>query len=736
MEVPSKRDVIFALLTFAIGAAVASPALKYGWNEFPSGADARGHMTKVWMLEKFWSMGDYPYPKWSEYWYCGYPFLWYYPPGVYFLSAAISKTLGSDVLTSWKWVIWFFYALAGPAVYAAARLLGVSPVGALAAGVLYQTAYNHIEITFTEGRIPTVAAVPFLALTVPLAVALFERPWRRLRYMGMLSLALAATLLMHHGSGAAAVALIGFYLLVRGINAVASAVVKDRHPELIEDLPGFLWNPVAVALGLAITAWWLYPALHYDTYSYTTKPKWWIHMSSVHEPWEVFVPCYWKTRYCKYVGAVQVALGVVGMLLGLKRKFRAFLPIALTFFIAYIVSMDHVPPLTHEMMKVGFEPKWVLMFTTPLLCAVAGIAVDAMRRKGLPWIMLAGLLVAATGADAYEGMKYAYRLIHYTKAELAGLEYVAHHAGRWDRVATIGYRAMWGMEPYITGKPAVFGWFREGTPIRTAIIKYKRAFKRNDIIDALRIGSVLGVKYLVVDAKHKPYAKWTVASLHRLGVHPVAKFKYVRVYRFRPHLGYELVDGVKSVFLGGKYSYMRFCMLADFSPKVCPAYAFTSDPSCRLVRTVHPEVVVKSHPPVRPKEVRVLKRYGVKEIIVLDRRAIGVTERVMDGVRVVKCRPIDAVKMLPKRRVKPVHVTMEHGRFRMDGSGYVWVSVPYFPLWEPDRGVRVGNISNMLLLKVPGPTWVRFEWRPSVGLWVLSCAALVISAVAAFSRRR
>ncbi len=736
MEVPDKRDVIFALLTFAIGAAVASPALKYGWNEFPSGADARGHMTKVWMLERFWSMGDYPYPKWSEYWYCGYPFLWYYPPGVYFLSAAISKALGIDVLTSWKWVIWFFYALAGPAVYAAARLLGASPVGALAAGILYQTAYNHIEITFTEGRIPTVAAVPFLVLVVPLTVALFERPWRRLRYAGVLSLALAATLLMHHGSGAAAVALIGFYVLVRGLNAVTSAVVKDRYPELVEDLPGFVWNPVAVALGLAITAWWLYPALHYDTYSYTTKPKWWIHMSSVHEPWEVFVPYYWKTRYCKYVGAVQVALGVTGVLLGLKRRFRAFLPIALTFLIAYIVSMDHVPPLTHEMMKVGFEPKWALMFTAPLLCAVAGLAVDAMRRKGLPWILLAGLLVAATGVDAYEGMKYAYRPVHYTKAELAGLEYVAHHAGRWDRVATIGYRAMWGMEPYITGKPAVFGWFREGTPIRTAIIEYKRAFKRNDIVDALKIGSVLGVKYLVVDARHKPYAKWTVASLHRLGVHPVARFRYVRVYRFHPHLGYELVDGVKSVFLGGKYAYMRFCMLADFSPRVCPAYAFTSDPSCRLVRTVHPEVVVKSHPPIRQREIKLLKRYGVREIIVLDREATGVTEKVVDGVRVVRCRPVDAVKMLPKRRVKPVHVTVEHGRFRVDGSGYVWVSVPYFPLWEPERGVRVGGIANMLLLKVPGPTWVRFEWKPSVGLWALSCAALVISAAAAFSRRR
>ncbi len=703
-----RRDPMLAALTFLLGAAIASPALNYGWNWFPSGADARGHMTKVWMLEKLWSLGDWPYPAWSEYWYCGYPFLWYYPPLSYLVPGAVARVTGADVLTVWKVWIVLAYALAGPSVYATARLFGAGPLPSLIAALLYQTSYNHIEITFTEGRIPTVAAMAFYALVPGLLVAVYDPRRNRRRLAGALAIVLALTFLTHHSTGLAALILCLTYALLR-LSFTSGQVLRGRlHlPDLLPDLPGHFWVVTAAALAVMSISWWLYPALAYRTYTYTTKPPWWIHMSSVHDPLELFVPKYWKTRYAKYVGAAQFFLGWAGLLLAVRRRPRAFLPFAVLLPLAVFLSFGLV--LQREMESIGFEPKWFLMFSTAILCALGAFAVEWIRALIPRWsIALLALICAGCLCDAAAGLSCAYRPVHYTKSEMAALLWVREHGGPWDRVATVGYRAMWGMTPYIVDKPAVFGWFREGTPIRDAIIQYQRSFKRVEVHRALAIGRVLGVRYLVLSAR-KPYARRCMHELRRMGVRPVRDYRWVKVYEFRAPMGYEL-DGVKSVFLGNKYRYMRLCKLARFDPRVVPAYAFTRSVSCRLVREARPEVVVMDRPPT-PDQVRELRGCGVKEVLVM-RRDQRLTERV-DGVTIRYLRPSEIVHELPRRRLKPVPVRVDHARVRVVGRGLVWIKVPYFPCWRPSRGERLGGLDNMLLLRLPGPTTVEFRWRPS-----------------------
>ncbi|WP_456466097.1 6-pyruvoyl-tetrahydropterin synthase-related protein [Methanopyrus sp.] len=726
-----RRDAVLALLTFLLGAGIASPALNYGWNRFPSGADARGHMTKVWMLERLWSLGDRPYPPWSDYWYCGYPFLWYYPPLSYFVPALMSRATGADVLTAWKvWTV-LAYALAGPTVYATARLFGAGPASAFLAAFLYQTSYNHLEITFTEGRIPTVAAVALYALVPGLLVALYDPRRDRRRLAGLLAPLLALTLLTHHSTGLAALALCLAYALLRLLHATAQALRgRLAVPDLLPDLPGHFWSLTAVALALMIAAWWLYPALHYRTYLYTTKPRWWVHMSSVHDPLDLFVPGYWKTRYAKYVGAAQFFLGWAGLLLAVRRRPRAFLPFASLLPLAVFLSFGLV--LQREMEAIGFEPKWFLMFSTPVLCAFGGLAVERLRTAVSPRRLAPVLALLCCGClcDAALGLYHADRPVHYTRSELAALLWVKGHAGPWDRVAVVGYRAMWGMSPYLTGRPAVFGWFREGTTIRDVIVQYQRSFKRREVHRALFIGRVLGIRYLVLSAR-KPYARECMRELRRLGLRPVRDYRWVRVYEFRVPMGYEL-DGVKSVFLGNKYRYMRLCRLARFDPRVVPAYAFTRSVRCRLVREARPEVVVMDRAPT-PEQVRELRRLGVRRVLVMT-CGPGRVETV-EGVPVRYLRPMEIVRELPRRHLRPVAVRLGHARVWVGGRGLVWVKVPYFPCWLPVRGERLGGIDNMLLLRTPGPTVVAFRWRPSGWVWSVSVVGLGASLLLVVRRR-
>ncbi|WP_456481302.1 6-pyruvoyl-tetrahydropterin synthase-related protein [Methanopyrus sp.] len=722
-----RKDALCALIALLVGAAISSPSLNYGWNRFPSGADARGHMTKVWMLEKLWSMGDVPYPKWSEYWYCGYPFLWFYPPLAYFVPASVAHVARADVLTVWKWWIWLAYSLAGPSVYASARLMGASPLGSLIAAIAYQTSYNHIEITFTEGRIPTVVAIVFYALIPGLLVAVYRRVWERGRWAGYLALTLSLTALAHHSTGLAAVTVCLAYVSLRALRSWALwAVGREEFPSILPEVPGHAWVLLAVLLSTLAVSWWLVPALEYSTYSYTTKPKWWIHMSSVHDPWEFFVPGYWKTRYAKYMGAVQFFLGWAGLILAARRRPRTFLPFAVLVGAALLLSFGLV--LQKPMERIGFEPKWFLMFSAVILCTFMAFAVDGFRPLRRYTLLIIVCLMMIT--DAIIGLKYAYRPVHYTAPELSALLWVREHAGPWDRVAVVGYRALWGMEPYITCVPSVFGWYREGTPIRDIVVQYQRTFKRIEPHSMLKIGDVLGVRFLVLNSR-KPYAKGMITALKRSGMRPVRDYRRVKIYEFDPTIGYE-IDGVKSVFLGNKYRYTRFCKLLRYDPKYAPAYAFTRIPYCNLIRYARPQVVVMDrHPSL--KEVRILRKFGTKEILVLDRyRKFRV--KVL-GIDIIHDRPLRIARMLPKRNLKPIHVDLGHGWFKVHGCGWVWVKIPYFPCWTPDRGMRLGGIDNMILLRIPGPTIVKFVWRPRP-LWiVLSIFGFSVPLYLTFSRR-
>lgn len=232
-------------LLLLLAHAVAFGAAAFGAST-PAADDHPGQVYRLWHAA---SRGPAP-SAWNPGWWAGYPELQFYPPGFFYVGAALHHaTLGTLSITAvYSVLLWTTWLLPGVTVYVAlSRLLGsgwLALPGAFVALTLSAGVASGVEGGVRWGMLPARLGWALLPL-VPLACARPLAPGGGRRAAAVLAPLVAAIVLVHPAHAPAAVALVALAALVAS---------GDRGRHLAAVL-------VALALAGALTAFWSVPLL-------------------------------------------------------------------------------------------------------------------------------------------------------------------------------------------------------------------------------------------------------------------------------------------------------------------------------------------------------------------------------------------------------------------------------------------------------------------------------------------
>jgi hypothetical protein len=256
----------FALLTgtergtLAVLTVLAAAAARFylAAGEFALG-DSLIHMSRTWAAAE--SIASGAWPHWSFYNYCGFPLLTFYSPGFFALTGSLSLLTGSADWTV-KAVLFVLHAGSAFPVYYWARALGATRASALLSGAIVPLSFLHTHTVIWTGALPVSA----IFLLIPLALLSIERILRGGggRWAAVLAAATALSVLSHHGYAAYGLQLAALYLALR-----LALPGKDR-PGLRE----ILRVGLAVAAGLLLCAFFLYPVLTQSGRVYPPEGEW------------------------------------------------------------------------------------------------------------------------------------------------------------------------------------------------------------------------------------------------------------------------------------------------------------------------------------------------------------------------------------------------------------------------------------------------------------------------------
>ena len=244
-----KRLVLSFLGLAAISLLIASPRLSDG---IPMGIDSSSHIFQVLNLyESFKSTGKIP--LWCSYWYCGFPFLLFYPPLSYLLAFTLALT-GIPPILSYKIVETFFYVVAPFTIYFLARNLSLSRRESYVAALGFNLIPSIMSNFIFWDRYPTIVAVPLFALLSAFLIRYLKN--ERFKDLVLTTLTFSLLLLTHHYSAFCAV-LAAFiislsYLLMRRNRVTLKRIIK-----------------LAVFTGVVsslLTLFWMAPFLNFSNY--------------------------------------------------------------------------------------------------------------------------------------------------------------------------------------------------------------------------------------------------------------------------------------------------------------------------------------------------------------------------------------------------------------------------------------------------------------------------------------
>ena len=244
-----KRLVLSFLGLAAISLLIASPRLSDG---IPMGIDSSSHIFQVLNLyESFKSTGKIP--LWCSYWYCGFPFLLFYPPLSYLLAFTLALT-GIPPILSYKIVETFFYVVAPFTIYFLARNLSLSRRESYVAALGFNLIPSIMSNFIFWDRYPTIVAVPLFALLSAFLIRYLKN--ERSKDLILTTLTFSLLLLTHHYSAFCAV-LAAFiislsYLLMRRNRVTLKRIIK-----------------LAVFTGVVsslLTLFWMAPFLNFSNY--------------------------------------------------------------------------------------------------------------------------------------------------------------------------------------------------------------------------------------------------------------------------------------------------------------------------------------------------------------------------------------------------------------------------------------------------------------------------------------
>ena len=200
--------------TFSLLLIVALGLVKFYWipgYRLYTMGDGPPHFVNTWMVYRALQEGEIPF--WTNYWACGSPFLQFYPPLFFFLSAGL-LFLHENPWVVIRVLLSLFHLLSGLAMYRFVRALGVHRGGAFLAGVLYILAPWHVFQLFHFNRFPVsaiYALLPILFLSVEILAT------NRLQATLLGAFSLAGITLSHQGYAIFSAGLFGIYSLLRAL---------------------------------------------------------------------------------------------------------------------------------------------------------------------------------------------------------------------------------------------------------------------------------------------------------------------------------------------------------------------------------------------------------------------------------------------------------------------------------------------------------------------------------------
>ena len=210
---------------------------------YPWGSDTLGHVFRFEYFENALKNGVL-YPDFFPDWYLGLQLQRYYPPLPYYL-LIILKFLSGDAILAVNLLITLAALAGGLSVLLFQRWLPW-PL-AVAGGLLTMALPDHLRVAFSEGNLPRVLANACLPILIYLLIRVLESGPERLRILGMA--VLMGIIVLCHPMMAA------IFAVVCGVLTLASWLAR------FTDFNTSIHSLGAVAIGLLLPAWWLFPSL-------------------------------------------------------------------------------------------------------------------------------------------------------------------------------------------------------------------------------------------------------------------------------------------------------------------------------------------------------------------------------------------------------------------------------------------------------------------------------------------
>jgi len=168
------------------------------------------HVQRAYLAGRSLSEGRLPF--WTFYNYAGYPFLMYYGPLFYLLSATTAGIFGSlaGSVKVWLFAFHFFSAIV---IFRWVREIGLSRWGALISGLAYGLTFQHIHTVVWTGALPVSAIFLFLPLVL-LSIEKILGGGLKVWFV-ILVVSTSALVLTHQGYAVYSLQLISLYVVLK-----------------------------------------------------------------------------------------------------------------------------------------------------------------------------------------------------------------------------------------------------------------------------------------------------------------------------------------------------------------------------------------------------------------------------------------------------------------------------------------------------------------------------------------
>lgn len=290
------------LLLAALGITLAAawlyaPILQPAQGLYPWGSDALGHLMKIEYVRDQLARGI-AYPDLFPNWYFGAQILRYYAPLPYLLVIWIANLSGLPLITALQWLIALCAWLGALLWLPYRRWIGIFP--AALGGLLFLILPDNVRVAFAEGNYPRMVTTALLPLLFYLLLRALS-PEASRRHWLLLALTFAIVTVSH--------------AMLAAIYAACAALLTLMLLLLRQtDLRRAFLGLAAIALGIALSGWWLLPSLSGGITEIDTS-----YWSYITLPWaELLNPLLFRTsRDLVYIGLSLMLLPLL---------FMAFIP--------------------------------------------------------------------------------------------------------------------------------------------------------------------------------------------------------------------------------------------------------------------------------------------------------------------------------------------------------------------------------------------------------------------------